>query len=46
MLGGYLFSENVQALISLMGNLAYAAAGLLVAAVIGWVLIRYYRRRR
>ncbi len=44
--GGILFSENVQALISLLGNLGWAAAGLVIALFIGWLLLRYLRQKR
>jgi membrane-associated protein len=43
---GMLFSENVQALINFMGSLGWAAVGLLAALLTGWMLIRYWRRRR
>ncbi len=44
--GGYLFSEKVQTLINLLGNLAWALAGLILAAIIAWRLWRYYGRKR
>lgn len=42
---GAIFSENVQALINFLGNLGWAAVGLLVALFTGWMLLRYLRRK-
>ncbi len=43
--GGYFFSENIEALISVLGNLAWAAGGLIVALLIAWQLFRYFRKK-
>ncbi len=43
--GGYLFSENIETLINLLGSLGWAAAGLVVALLIGWRLLRYFRKK-
>jgi membrane-associated protein len=43
---GVIFSENVQQLINFLGSLGYAAVGLIVALVTGWILLRSYPRKK
>src|SRR5712672_895433 len=38
---GMLFSDRVQALVEILGNLAWVIVGLIVAAILGWKLLRY-----
>jgi membrane protein DedA with SNARE-associated domain len=40
---GKVFSDRVQALVELLGNLAWVIIGLIVAAILGWRLLRYIR---
>ena len=40
---GYVFSDRVQAMVEILGNLAWAMVGLIVAAILGWKLVRYTR---
>lgn len=40
---GRLFSDRVEALSEILGNLAWAMAGLVLAVVLGWQLSRYLR---
>ncbi len=44
--GGYLFSDKVQALINVIGNLSWAAIGLIASLFIAWQLLRYYRKKK
>jgi membrane protein DedA with SNARE-associated domain len=43
---GYLFSERVQALADILGNLAWVVAGLIIALILGWKLFGYVRADR
>lgn len=38
---GMLFSGRVQALVEVLGNLAWVIVGLIVAVILGWKLLRY-----
>ena len=38
---GKLFSDRVQALVEILGNLAWVVVGLIAAAILGWKLLRY-----
>jgi len=40
---GKVFSDRVQELVELLGNLAWVIVGLIVAAILGWQLLRYVR---
>ena len=40
---GYLFSDRVQYIAEILGNLAWALLALIIAAIFGWRLFRYYR---
>lgn len=40
---GYIFSDRVQALVEIIGNLAWVIVGLIVAVILGWKLVRYVR---
>lgn len=40
---GYVFSDRVQAMVEILGNLAWVIAGLIVAGILGWKLVRYAR---
>lgn len=40
---GYIFSDRVQYLAEILGNLAWVILGLIVAAVLGWKIFRYLR---
>lgn len=40
---GKIFSDRVQGLAELLGNLTWVILGLLVAAFLGWKLINYLR---
>lgn len=41
---GYMFSDRVQAIADILGNLAWVIVGLIVAAILGWKLVRIYAR--
>ena len=38
---GLFFSDRVQALVEILGNLAWVIVGLIAAAILGWKLLRY-----
>lgn len=38
---GKLFSDRVQALVEVLGNLAWVIVGLIAAVILGWKLLRY-----
>ena len=38
---GYVFSDRVQALIEVLGNLTWTIVGLVVTAILGWKLLQY-----
>ena len=40
---GYLFSNRVQAMVEIMGNLAWVVLGLIVAMFLGWKVVGYVR---
>ena len=40
---GKLFSDRVQALVEILGDLAWVIVGLIAAVVLGWQLLRYAR---
>jgi membrane protein DedA with SNARE-associated domain len=40
---GYMFSDKVQYIAEILGNLAWAILALIVAIILGWKLIRYFR---
>lgn len=43
---GYIFSDRVQYIAEILGNLAWAILGLIVAVILGWKLMRYMRPAR
>ncbi len=43
---GYIFSDRVQYIAEILGNLAWAILGLIVSVILGWKLIRYMRPDR
>ena len=43
---GVVFSDRVQALTEALGNFAWVFIGLIAAAIFGWQLVKYIRRRR
>ena len=40
---GKLFSDRVQELVEILGNLAWVVVGLIVTAILGWKLLQYVR---
>jgi membrane protein DedA with SNARE-associated domain len=40
---GYVFSNRVQAIAEILGNLAWVIVGLIVAIILGWKLVQYAR---
>jgi membrane-associated protein len=40
---GYIFSDHVQYIAEILGNLAWAILALIVAFILGWKLFRYFR---
>jgi membrane-associated protein len=40
---GYVFSDRVQYIAEILGNLAWAILALIVAIILGWKLFRYFR---
>ena len=40
---GYAFSNRVQAISEILGNLTWVVVGLVVTAILGWQLMRYVR---
>jgi len=42
---GYVFSDRVQAMAEILGNLAWVAVGLIVAVILGWKLMGYAPQR-
>jgi membrane-associated protein len=40
---GYVFSDRVGALADLLGNLTWVIVGVILAAILGWKLIQYFR---
>jgi membrane protein DedA with SNARE-associated domain len=45
-MAGELFSDRVQALIEMLGSLAWVEIGLIAAAIFGWLLYRNLRNSR
>jgi membrane-associated protein len=43
---GYIFSDRVQYIAEILGNLAWAILGLIVSVILGWKLVRYMRPAR
>lgn len=43
---GYTFSDRVQYLAEILGNLAWVILGLVVALLLGWKVMRYFRPAR
>ncbi|HEY7783878.1 MAG TPA: DedA family protein [Pyrinomonadaceae bacterium] len=42
---GYMFSDRVQYLAEILGNLAWVILGLIVAAILGWKVLKYFSPR-
>jgi membrane protein DedA with SNARE-associated domain len=40
---GYTFSDRVQYLAEILGNLAWVILGVIVALLLGWKVLRYFR---
>jgi membrane-associated protein len=40
---GYAFSNRVQYIAEILGNLSWVIVGLIVAVILGWQLVRYFR---
>jgi membrane protein DedA with SNARE-associated domain len=40
---GYVFSNRVQAIGEILGNLSWVVVGLILTAILGWQLVRYLR---
>jgi TRAP-type C4-dicarboxylate transport system permease small subunit len=40
---GYIFSDRVQAITEVFGNLAWVIIGIVVAVILGWKIIQYLR---
>jgi membrane protein DedA with SNARE-associated domain len=40
---GYIFSDRVQALIEILGNVGWVVVGLIVAIILGWNIVGYFR---
>jgi membrane-associated protein len=40
---GYAFSNRVQAIAEILGNLTWVIVGLIVAVILGWLVVRYVR---
>src|SRR5712671_6479531 len=40
---GMLFSDRVQALVEILGNLAWVIVGLIAAVILGWILLRHLK---
>jgi len=43
---GYAFSNRVQVIAEILGNLTWVIVGLIVTMILGWQLVRYVRPRR
>lgn len=43
---GYTFSDRVQYLAEILGNLAWVILGLILALILGWKVMRYFRPAR
>ncbi len=40
---GYIFSDRVQAIVEILGNLAWVLLGLIVTVILGWKIVQYLR---
>jgi membrane protein DedA with SNARE-associated domain len=40
---GYTFSDRVQYLAEILGNLAWVILGVIVTLILGWKVMRYFR---
>jgi hypothetical protein len=40
---GYIFSDRVQAIEGILGNLAWVIFGLIVAVILGWKIVKSLR---
>ena len=40
---GYIFSERVQSIAEVLGNLAWVILGFIVAVILGWKIMQYLR---
>jgi len=40
---GYIFSDRVQALVEILGSLAWVIVGLILATILGWKVLGYFR---
>jgi len=40
---GYIFSDRVQAISQILGNLIWVILGLIVAVILGWEILQYLR---
>ena len=43
---GYVFSDRVQYLVEILGNLAWAILGVILSVILGWKLLRYLRPKK
>ncbi|HET6976193.1 MAG TPA: DedA family protein [Pyrinomonadaceae bacterium] len=43
---GYVFSDRVQYLVEILGNLAWAILGIILTVILGWKLLRYLRPKK
>jgi membrane protein DedA with SNARE-associated domain len=43
---GYRFSDRVQYLVEILGNLAWVILGLIMALILGWKVLRYFRPKK
>ena len=43
---GYVFSDRVQYIVEILGNLAWAMLALIAAIILGYRLVRYFRPAR
>lgn len=42
---GYIFSDRVEAIAEVLGNLAWVSFGFIVAVILGWKIIQYLTRK-
>ncbi len=40
---GYVFSDRVQFIVEILGNLTWVILGLIVASILGWRIVRFFR---
>jgi membrane-associated protein len=43
---GYKFSDRVQYLVEILGNLAWVILGVILALILGWKVLRYFRPKK